>query len=395
MRSFLTSIARHSVVVAFYIVGLPLLWVLESIFPVRLGIVYTQRIGHLAANTDVFFRALSERQKKKRCTYILSGWDPANRQLFDMFVREHGIIENRLLTWILFSCREHLKRTRFWEGMPFNGGHEYKIYNTTSPIISFTLEEEERGRRELEKMGIGKDDWFVCFHCRDQAYLRQWRPELNEIWQKQGFKNADIMTYLDAAAHIANAGGFALRMGAAVERPLPDDVPPGVIDYATKHRSDFMDIYLAAKCRFFLASSTGLGQVPTVFNRPVVVANHFSYNHTHYLSGDLIVPRPILDKETGDVVPFFTAKENRFFEWIGEVTSNGMNKELYDWGYVDSEDILNGVRDMLDQLEGRAPPAGAKVIQDRYAVRYLSHLPDYQLGARLSPRYALKYAHLI
>ncbi|MGJ3259889.1 MAG: TIGR04372 family glycosyltransferase [Rhodospirillales bacterium] len=279
--------------------------------------------------------------------------------------------------------------------MSFSGGDEYLLYNTTSPVISFAPEEKARGREELRKMGLGKEDWFIGFHARDNAYLNKWRPQYRDIWSKLDFKNTNIETYLDAASHIAECGGFALRMGAVVEQPLPETVPDRVIDYATCHRSDFMDIYIAAHCRFFLASSTGLGHVPTVFNRPVIVANHFPYNHTHYRSSDLIVPRTILNKASGTAVPFFEAQEAGFFAWSGSASSSGKNSDLYHWGYNDSEDILNGVLDMLDALEGRDAPNGAAEIQDRYAERYLSHLSNYQLGARLSPRYALKYENLI
>lgn len=394
LRNWIMSAARGMAVVSFYAVCLPLLWLAEPFFGVRIGLLYTQRIGHLAANTDVFFRALPERDKGKRRTYLLTGWDPANRQLFEMFKRDCGIIESQFLTWYAFACREKLKRTRFWQPLPFDAT-EYKLYNTTSPVISFTDDEEHRGREALAAMGIGHDDWFVGFHARDAAYLDKWRPEHSSFWRSKDFKNADITTYLKAAEHIAGQGGYALRMGAVVERPLPQPIAPGVIDYATQHRSDFMDIFIAARSRFFLASSTGLGHVPTVFGRPVIVANHWPYNHSHYRKDDLIVPRPILDPDTGDVVPFSRAQADDFFAFQAGITSDGINKHLYQWGYNDEQDILNGVLDMLDILEGREAPEGALEIQQAYARKYLSHLPDYELAAKLSPRYALRHQELI
>lgn len=394
IRKFVGPLARRIMVLFFYIPVLPVLWILEPFLGIRIGLVYTQRIGHLAANTDVFFRSRPEKDKGKRRTYILTGWDPANRQLFKMFERSCGIIESRWLTRIVFAWRRSLIRTRFWQPMFFNG-REYKLYNSTDPVIAFTPDEELLGCRELEKMGVGKDNWFIGFHARDSAYLDKWRPEEADFWRKVDFKNTDIRTYMEAVTHISDLGGYALRMGAVVERPLESPLPSRVIEYAAKYRSDFMDIYLVAKCRFFLGSSTGLGSVPTVFNRPVIIANHFPYNHTHYRSNDLIIPRPILDKETHAHVPFHQAQADGFFAWQEGVSSNGTNNELYDWGYNDPIDILNGVLDMLDILEGREPPKGADIIQQRYGERYLAHLPDYQLGAKLSPRYALRHAALI
>ena len=95
-------------------------------------------------------------------------------------------------------------------------------------------------------MGIGADDWFVCMHARDTSYLREWRPEYADAWDKVDFKNASIESYVKAAEYIAAQGGFVLRYGAVVEKPFPVTDNPRIIDYATKHRSDFMDIFLAA-----------------------------------------------------------------------------------------------------------------------------------------------------
>jgi putative glycosyltransferase (TIGR04372 family) len=61
-------------------------------------------------------------------------------------------------------------------------------------------------------------------------------------------------------------------MGHIVEKPI-DYSHERVIDYATHHRSDFGDIYLLAKCKFFLGSNSGLATVPLIFNRPVALTN--------------------------------------------------------------------------------------------------------------------------
>ena len=48
-----------------------------------------------------------------------------------------------------------------------------------------------------------------------------------------------------------------------------------IIDYTTKgKRSDFLDVYLGAKCDFMICSETGLNHIPIVFRRPVVLVNY-------------------------------------------------------------------------------------------------------------------------
>ena len=62
-------------------------------------------------------------------------------------------------------------------------------------------------------------------------------------------------------------------MGHIVQKPLGVDNPK-VIDYATKYRTEFLDIYLCAKCHFFINGMSGLDSVPDIlFRRPMVQVN--------------------------------------------------------------------------------------------------------------------------
>ena len=49
---------------------------------------------------------------------------------------------------------------------------------------------------------------------------------------------------------------------------------PMIIDYATNgKRSDFMDIYLGAKCAFCISTSLGLDNIANIFRRPIVLVD--------------------------------------------------------------------------------------------------------------------------
>lgn len=61
-------------------------------------------------------------------------------------------------------------------------------------------------------------------------------------------------------------------MGVIVKEAL-NTTNPMIIDYATKSSTDFLDIYLGAKCRFFLGSTGGINAVPRIFQRPVAYVN--------------------------------------------------------------------------------------------------------------------------
>jgi putative glycosyltransferase (TIGR04372 family) len=134
----------------------------------------------------------------------------------------------------------------------------------------WTAEEENFGWNELKKMGVSRSDWFVCFHTRDSSYLKKTGTK---DYSYHDFRDAPVSTYFAAANFCVAKGGFALRMGAVVEEPLPKSLNPRIIDYATRFRTDFLDLFVLSKCKFFLGSSAGLFCVPSVFDVPVSYAN--------------------------------------------------------------------------------------------------------------------------
>jgi len=77
-----------------------------------------------------------------------------------------------------------------------------------------------------------------------------------------------------AAEALVARGYYVIRMGAVVGKAFPTDNPK-IIDYAFNGmRTDFMDIYLGAKCSFCVSTGTGWDAVPGwLFRKPVVFTN--------------------------------------------------------------------------------------------------------------------------
>jgi len=72
-----------------------------------------------------------------------------------------------------------------------------------------------------------------------------------------------------------------------------------IIDYAAKGGTDFLDMYLSAQCRFFIAGSDGLALMPTAFRRPVVWIDFVPFSTVYLVTkGQLFIPKRLwLSKE--------------------------------------------------------------------------------------------------
>ena len=248
----------------------------------------TDRIGHMAANTEIFLRRLKHLnhfQKNEICLGYCSGKNMCNRQLLNMYKKRFPIVEKGIAFAVLNS--ETFKRTAHYYRLPFNS-NEYHEFNSCGPILSFTKDEKNKGREELGTMGIGESDWFVCFHARDRKYLGAGS-------EYHDYRDCKISNYLKAAEYIAEMGGYAIRMGSVVEEALPKNIHPRIIDYATKYRSDIMDIYLPAHCKFFLGNTSGLFLIASIFDVPVACANFIPLEITPMRKGDLYIPKKLFD----------------------------------------------------------------------------------------------------
>ena len=137
--------------------------------------------------------------------------------------------------------------------------------------LDFTQEEETYGKEILKKFGLKPDDKFVCLQARDSAYSHKKISPRFRDWSYHNYRNYNIDDFVMAAESLAERGYYVFRMGVVVEKPL-NSKNKKIIDYAnTDLRSDFMDIYLSAKCLFSVTTDSGFYELPYLFRKPTAI----------------------------------------------------------------------------------------------------------------------------
>ena len=218
MVKLLRRLARFCILVA-CAAGIVGLYLLKPFMRIRFGGIFSNRIGHLAANIDLHLRRRQLGGIDPRAMYLFFPLaPPCNRQLFEMIRRELSVIENPVLVRLFSHCQSLLKHTEFLEPLPFHH-NEYREFKEARATLAFTSEEEERGRRGLARLGIGESDWLVCFHNRDSVFLAREIP--GQDWEYHNYRDTSVTNFLDAAKYIVEQGGFAVRLGAIVLEPIP------------------------------------------------------------------------------------------------------------------------------------------------------------------------------
>ena len=329
-----------------------LLRLIRPWFLIRINILVSERIGHLAGNTELY---LCERDAginlpgRRHIDLWYHNWPICNKQIALMLSRELHIWPR------LFLGPVHMVNSLIPGGeihqIPDNIQTDIDVLNLMDkslPHLSFLAKEEEKGQIGLRELGIPKEAPFVCLIVRDSSYLKKSLPW--KSWDYHNYRDCDIQNYILAAQKLAESGYYVIRMGVNVQEVMDVDHPM-IIDYATNGmRSDFMDIYLAEKCTFCIVANAGFEAVPRIFHRPIV--------YIDYLPLGMIVTNSARCISTSK--KHFLSDENRFMT-INEIFETGADTfwetDKYESMGIDllessPEEIADVVLEMKERLEG-------------------------------------------
>ncbi len=208
------------------------------------------------------------------------------------------------------------------------------------PFFTLTDRHQEEGRANLARLGIGENDWFVCLHVREGGFKGE-----------DPCRQAAIADYHRAIRTITARGGRVIRMGDPSMRPL--EGIDGAVDYARSEiKSDWMDLFLCATCRFFIGTSSGLYHMADAFGRPFVQTNYLPTGTVFFGPRNLFVPKRLRSRSTGAELPLGEAMSvDPAGAGSSGIFRNALNLE---WINNTAEEIEEVVVEIMDRLDGRA-----------------------------------------
>jgi len=270
------------------VLGALILRILRPIILIRIGSLVGSRIGHFALNTELYICEKNNKINTPKEKYVdLFYLDPennrpiCNKSLLAIWRRVLKIYPAYLLYPIDKINRNYLKSRSYEVNSPAQSDRDIYglIDKTPFPHLEFTRNEEKHGSLVLREMGVLADKKFICLIARDSAYLPEHLGGNYTDYEYHNYRDVNIDDYLLAPNKIAEMGYYVIRMGAKVQKNITSS-HPNVIDYAvSKFRSDFMDIYLGAKCFFCISNGVGFDAVPYIYRRPIVYTNMVPFNY--------------------------------------------------------------------------------------------------------------------
>ena len=324
---------------------------LRPLFLVRFGVIRSDRIGDFANAPEYYLCQRDEGTQEPRAIDLLyySHNPVCNHQLKVMIDRTLKVFG--LVKWLDRANRTlpggKAHTVTIISRVPRHHTEIHRLLSRTKNHLSFTEDEEKRGTEGLRAIGVPGCSPFVCFHARDSAYLDTTFP--NKDWRYHDYRNSTIHNYVPAVAELTRRGYSALRMGSVVKEPLATDNPM-IIDYADRGRTEFLDIFLSARCRFFITSGTGIDSVANSFRRPVACVNYLPLGYARMWGPlDLFILKHLWLRQEGRFMSFREALEGGV-AWF----SRGEEYEERGIDVIENspEEITALVLEMDDRLNG-------------------------------------------
>jgi len=351
---------------------------------------YTRSIGHLCVEPDCYIKEEILGMRPKYNSIVLAPrGEVANQHLLDYWKTYNiKVISSPGLCWFF----QPLAKNRF---SAYNLNKYVFDYSPLFPeirkrylgrlaLLKLTEYDRNRGLEALEGLGMPKNAWFVCVHCREDSYLGD---------VDQSNRNCDINSYFPAIKAITDRGGWAIRMGDPNMKKIPQ--MKNVIDYChSKIRSDWMDVFLSASCKFFLGCNSGLSHLPTLFGVPSAVANCVPMSGLlSYGADGISIPKLV-----------WSINDNRYLTFK-EVFDSPVSNYRWDSSFVKSgvrimdnspEDIALLAMEILDRACGKASYAEEdETLQEQF--KSLMKPGHYSYGAisRIGKDFLRKYKYLL
>lgn len=246
-------------------------------------------------------------------------------------------------------------------------------WTSGEPFLRLDDATRARGDDMLASLGVPPDAPMVTLHVRESGY----NPAFATSMQ---LRNAGIENYRLAVEALAARGIWVVRLGDPSMRPAPPC--DHFVDYPfTVAKSDWMDVYLAARCRFHIGTSSGMSFVPLMYGRPALFTNWGTLAYAVRAPAVLTLPKVLVDRDGAKVRFADYCDRHRVIIEVSDAVPHGLT-----YRENSPQELRDAARFMDDAVTagGGAPRFPAGCFQEQQAVYRASPM---RTGPQIPPSF--------
>ncbi len=330
------------------------------------SLINPERLGHLAANTEIF---LSEKQcglhsfSDTRNVFFVPrfrfvedhGWvdakhKVANEYLLQLWKKDHVVLKEGLVSTQVLDDVSRAFPSAFY----FHRSHGHRdihgCLDRTPPSVSVPEDLKQQGDEMLEAMGIPKGAPIALIHHRTPDFVKETYASLANLdGDRYGYRNVDATSYDEAVRRMVAAGYHVIRVG---KESNPWHLAgEKAVDFASQRKDEWTDLYLFERCKFFCGTTSGIYALADLFRKPIVFTNFAPLGHVYSWSPrHLTIFKRLRDLATNRIVP---ASELLRSELGWTIHWDKIPKEQFVYEDNTSEEIADAVEEMALRLDDR------------------------------------------
>ena len=232
------------------------------------------------------------------------------------------------------------------------------IQKNREPNLSLKNEEINKGYNLLEKINVPRNINFICIQNRDNCFLNLYhlpkQQKLYQIdWSHHDYRNSDINNYVLAAENLISDNTYVFFTGVSKitsKKKLPKQI---IEPRHTEVGSDFMDIFLANQCKFYICTDSGISIVPQCFRKPIVFVNFPSIRriYLHNLES-IVILKNFYSKSKKRLLSFKEVVQMENI--VGDFGTKKFKDNYNDIEIIENspEEIDDAAQEMNQRLEG-------------------------------------------
>ncbi len=225
----------------------------------------TNRIGHFVADLNLLIK--ENINKKNNIILLALNHSPPNTEVYKLFKQKIFFFPKWVINpFVVLNYSKYFNFKKHLVNFNYHTGYDYsELKNITYKFNN------QKGFEYFNKFGIDlKNNKFVCIYARDQNYIKN----LNnfENFNHSEFRNADINNYKTTAKYLEAKGYYVFRFGKNMENKISFSSDK-IIDYASFHQNDYLDVFLSKNCEFFIGNGSGAESISRIFDKPILTTN--------------------------------------------------------------------------------------------------------------------------
>lgn len=267
------------------------------------------KIGHLVANTEIFFR----KQRKYEAAQVINIGFCENRCVCNQYVltciqKGFPFFLTTYLGQRLWLIGNLLDPSRFVDVRNSSDRDVDGLFTDKSLDINLYDDVVMSCAKNLqlfsEESGFDVNQPFVCLMCRDDQYHSCLKGVGAD--RSNDYRNTRIEDFAAVVDLLRGHGYQVVRMGRYME-DLPPSLSRKIFNYAQWKGPDAVkdkiDVLLAIKCEFVISTLCGWDSLPTVLRKPILFVNVAPVGYAPtYISNSMWFPKLIRDKKTGRIL---------------------------------------------------------------------------------------------